>query len=79
MTEPVSSRDGIPPGSLDYVLEALRGQRGPMKRRALLEELEQRGHRISLAGLNRIIEVGSREKRLSNGPDGVSIVPARKD
>ncbi|HZY92869.1 MAG TPA: hypothetical protein VFG07_08915 [Thermoplasmata archaeon] len=60
----------IPPGSLDLVVSILNANPGPLRRRQLLAELEARGHRISLAGLNRIIEYGTRAGRLSEGPDG---------
>jgi hypothetical protein len=72
-----TSRDRIPPGSVEWVLEVLRKEKGPMKRRRILEELEGRGHRISLAGLNRILEVCSREKRTVDGPNGVSLAPGK--
>jgi Fe2+ or Zn2+ uptake regulation protein len=52
-------------------MEVLKKEKGPMKRRRILEELERRGHRISLAGLNRILEVCSDEKLIVSGPDGV--------
>jgi len=68
-----SNRDRIPPGSVDFVMEVLRKEKGPMKRRKILEELEHRGHRISLAGLNRILEVCTEEKLIVNGPDGVRV------
>jgi hypothetical protein len=42
-----------------------------MRRRKILAELEARGHRISLAGLNRILELCSRKEWVSDGPDGV--------
>jgi Fe2+ or Zn2+ uptake regulation protein len=54
-------------------MEVLRKEKGPMKRRKILEELEHRGHRISLAGLNRILEVCTEEKLIVNGPDGVRV------
>lgn len=69
------SRSGIPPGSVEWVLDVLRSQKGSMKRRKLLEELEHRGHRISLAGLNRILEVCLQEKRITADADGVRIAP----
>jgi Fe2+ or Zn2+ uptake regulation protein len=47
---------GIPPAALHAALEILRSSSAPVKRRSLLEELERRGHRISLAGLNRILQ-----------------------
>lgn len=61
----------IPPGSLDLVVQVVRANSGPIRRRQLLAELEARGHRISLAGLNRIIERATRSGQLSDGPDGV--------
>lgn len=67
----------IPPGSLDLVASILNASPGPLRRRQLLAKLEARGHRISLAGLNRIIEHGTRGGRLSDGPEGVrAITPA---
>lgn len=68
---PVVRMADIPPGSLDLVVSVLRTQAGAIRRRPLLAELEARGHRISLAGLNRIIERGTREGRIREGPDGV--------
>ncbi len=65
----------IPPGSLELVVSILRSSPGPVRRRKLLTELEAGGHRISLAGLNRIIEHGTRQGRLSDGPDGVRAMP----
>ena len=62
---------GIPPGSVEAVLSVLRSSPGPMRRRKILGELEARGHRISLAGLNRILEYCSRTQLTSDGPDGV--------
>jgi len=53
---------GIPPGSVDAVLGILRSSPGPLRRRKILAELEARGHRISLAGLNRILEHCSRNQ-----------------
>jgi len=75
MAPKMSNRDRIPPGSVEFVLEALRGEKGPMKRRRLLEELERRGHHISLAGLNRILQVCSEERRIVDGPEGVRATP----
>lgn len=61
----------IPPGSLDLVVSVLAASREPIRRRKLLAELEERGHRISLAGLNRIIEYGARQGRIVDGPGGL--------
>jgi Fe2+ or Zn2+ uptake regulation protein len=47
---------GVPPGLTDAILSILRQSAHPVRRRALLEELDRRGHRISLAGLNRALQ-----------------------
>jgi Fe2+ or Zn2+ uptake regulation protein len=47
---------GLPPGVLPAVLEILTASRKPIRRRELLEELARRGHRVSLAGLNRVLQ-----------------------
>ncbi|MGC2289337.1 MAG: hypothetical protein WA688_05710 [Thermoplasmata archaeon] len=62
---------GIPPESVEAVLSVVRSSQGPVRRRRILAELETRGHRISLAGLNRILEHCSRNQWISEGPDGV--------
>ncbi|MHB8352436.1 MAG: hypothetical protein ACYDFT_07120 [Thermoplasmata archaeon] len=61
----------IPPGSVEQVLDVLRSSLEPMRRRKILSELEARGHRISLAGLNRIIEFGARERLIVDDEKGV--------
>jgi len=66
---------GIPPGSVEAVLSVLRSSPGPMRRRKILAELESRGHRISLAGLNRILEHCARNHWTLDGPDGVRPTP----
>ncbi|MGI0055262.1 MAG: hypothetical protein ACREB9_00355 [Thermoplasmata archaeon] len=65
---------GIPPGSIEAVLAVLRASPTPLRRRKILAELEAHGHRISLAGLNRILEHGTRAGRFADGPDGVRAV-----
>lgn len=55
MTE-APSKAGIPPGSVEAVAAILSRQSAPMRRRKILEALEQQGRRISLAGLNRILQ-----------------------
>ena len=65
---------GIPPGAIDAVLEVLRRGPTPMRRRAILGSLEQNGHRISLAGLNRILDHLARQHLTREGPDGVRLV-----
>lgn len=70
------SRAGIPPGSVEAVVEILSRQPGPMKRRKLLEALEQKGHRISLAGLNRILQYCSESRITTDGPNGVALAKA---
>lgn len=67
---------GIPPGSVDAVLTILRQGPTPIRRRKLLAELESRGRRISLAGLNRILQYCSEHRLTFESPDGVSLAPA---
>jgi len=62
---------GIPSGGMDAVLGVVRGASGPIRRRQILEELERRGHRISLAGLNRILQVATDRGWLQDSPDGL--------
>ena len=69
MPDPVMA--GIPPGSVELVLSVLGSNPTPMRRRKILAELEARGHRISLAGLNRILEHCARSHLILDGPDGV--------
>lgn len=69
------SMAGIPPGSVEAVLGILSKHSGPMKRRLLLEALEQKGRRISLAGLNRILQYCSESRLTVDGPDGVALAP----
>ena len=45
----------------------------PMRRRALLEALERSGHRISLAGLNRILQYCKESGLTVEGPEGVRL------
>lgn len=66
---------GIPPAALQATLEILRHQSTPMKRRALLEELDRRGHRISLAGLNRILQHCAENHSTIERPEGVCASP----
>jgi len=67
--------DSVPAGLVDAVLTILRSQPGPMRRRKILGALEARGHRISLAGLNRILEQCVRNQLVSDGPDGIRPTP----
>lgn len=62
---------GVPPGSIDAVLAIVQSSAEPIRRRKILVELESRGHRISLAGLNRILEYCARDQTITDGPDGV--------
>jgi len=64
---------GIPPGSVEAVLAVLRATPGPIRRRRILAELELRDHRISLAGLNRILEYCSRNQLIAESPEGVRL------
>lgn len=64
---------GLAPGVLDPVLSILDSLHAPIRRRKLLEELERRGHRISLAGLNRILQQCSQNGLTIEGPDGIVV------
>jgi hypothetical protein len=64
---------GLPPGLVDPVLAIVRASSTPVRRRKILEELERRGHRISLAGLNRILEYCAQTGRTQESPDGVRL------
>lgn len=68
-----SSPAGVPPGAVETVLEILRGVGGPVRRRKLLEELERRGRRLSLAGLNRILDHTRRSGLTAESPEGVLV------
>jgi hypothetical protein len=67
---------GVPAGLLSATLEVLRLAKGPIRRRAVLRELETRGHRVSLAGLNRALDHTSRTGVTRDTPDGVVLVSA---
>ncbi|MGA8275284.1 MAG: hypothetical protein WB789_00290 [Thermoplasmata archaeon] len=64
---------GIPPGILDPVITILKASSTPIRRRKLLEELERRGHRISLAGLNRVLQQCAQSGLTIEGPEGVRL------
>jgi Fe2+ or Zn2+ uptake regulation protein len=70
---PSPSTAGIPPGSVETILAILRQQPGPMRRRKLLEALDQRGHRISLAGLNRALQYCKESGLTLESEDGVRL------
>jgi hypothetical protein len=69
--EPAPSAAGIPAAALEATLAVVRASAGPIRRRALLEELERKGHRISLAGLNRILDYARRSGWIAETPEGV--------
>lgn len=70
-----SSARGVPAGVVASVLEILRASPGAMRRRKILEALEHRGHRISLAGLNRALQAAREAGLTVESPDGVRAVP----
>jgi hypothetical protein len=65
---------GVPPGLRSAVLEILRSAGGVLRRRKILEALEQRGHRLSLAGLNRLLDETRRDGATEETPDGVRLL-----
>lgn len=64
---------GLAPGMAEAVEAILRASPGPIRRRALLGELERRGHRLSLAGLNRVLQQLAEAGRTVEGPEGVRL------
>lgn len=70
-TPPAKVHPGIAPGVLEPVLGILRSSSTPIRRRKLLEELERRGHRVSLAGLNRILQQCRDQGITQESDDGI--------
>lgn len=66
---------GVSAATVAPVLAILRAAPAPIRRRKLLEELERRGHRISLAGLNRVLQQCRDNGLTVEGPDGVRTAP----
>jgi Fe2+ or Zn2+ uptake regulation protein len=64
---------GIPAGLLGAVLSILGASPGPLPPQEILEELQRRGHRISLAGLDRILQQCAQSGLTTEGPDGVKL------
>jgi hypothetical protein len=64
---------GIPPGMVRAVVAILEHSPTPVRRRKLLEELERRGHRLSLAGLNRVLQYCSESGLTVEGPEGARL------
>ncbi|MGP8072328.1 MAG: hypothetical protein ACLPZM_04265 [Thermoplasmata archaeon] len=69
----VASPAGIPAGIVEPLLTILGSSSAPIRRRKLLEELERRGHRISLAGLNRVLQHCTQSGLTVESPEGVRI------
>ncbi|MCI4372928.1 MAG: hypothetical protein L3K02_04730 [Thermoplasmata archaeon] len=68
---------GIAPGIFDPVISILKASSAPIRRRKLLEELERRGHRISLAGLNRVLQHCAQSGLTVESPEGVRLRAGR--
>lgn len=69
---------GVPPGLVEAVLQVLRSHPGPVRRRAILSELERSGHRVSLAGLNRALDHCARSGLARDTEEGVQLLaPSR--
>ena len=77
MTEGASPSEptlpGIPPAMVSAVVSILGSAPGPLRRRKLLEELERRGRRISLAGLNRVLQHCAQTGLTVESPEGVRL------
>jgi DNA invertase Pin-like site-specific DNA recombinase len=60
------------------VVSILQSTPAPIRRRKLLEELDRRGRRISLAGLNRVLQHCAEAGITLESPDGVRLKDARR-
>lgn len=67
---------GVAPGMVEAVTAILRESPGSVRRRELLAALERRGHRLSLAGLNRVLQQLGEAGRTVESPDGVRLRPS---
>lgn len=63
---------GVPAGIPEAILTLLRRSPTPLRRRAILDALEQGGHRISLAGLNRALQHLREAGETRESADGVA-------
>lgn len=72
---PTPAIPGLPPGVLPAVLAILGRSPAPMRRRKILEELDRRGHRVSLAGLNRVLQQCRQSGLTDESEDGVRLRP----
>lgn len=66
---------GLPPGIQAAVLSILKRSPGPIRRRELLEELGRQGRRVSLAGLNRVLQQCSLSGLTVESDVGVQLKP----
>jgi len=64
---------GIPPGMIEVVLGIIRKAPGPIRRRKILQALQQQGRTISLAGLNRLLDYTRRAGTTEESDDGVRL------
>lgn len=76
MTPARSTVPGVAAGMAEAVEEILRSSPQPMRRRVLLAELERRGHRLSLAGLNRVLQQLRENGRIVESDAGVRRSPS---
>lgn len=66
---------GVPPGMVDHVIAILGASPSPMRRRKILDALDSQGHRISLAGLNRLLQHCKETGLTRETPEGVLLAP----
>ncbi len=69
---------GLAPGILPAVLDILSRSTSPMRRRKLLERLVRQGHRISLAGLNRVLQQSAESGLTVESDAGVQLRPGHR-
>lgn len=73
MFDPSAGVPGVPSGMVNHVIAILESVPGPIRRRKILETLEGQGHRISLAGLNRVLQHCKERGWTQETPEGVRL------
>ena len=77
MSDESASVPGVPPGMVTHVISILGSSSTPIRRRKILETLEGQGHRISLAGLNRVLQHCKERGLTKETPEGVLLARDR--
>lgn len=77
VSDPPGTVPGVPPGMVAHVIAILESTPAPIRRRKILETLEGQGHRISLAGLNRVLQHCKEKGWTKETPEGVLLARDR--